>query len=331
MREQGYTDFSLKIHGKGKGPSDAIFEITNACPMSCPHCHLGHVRRAEELPTADAVAALDALKRGGAQWLAFSGGDPLARADFFTLYGHAAKQGFILTVFSSGALVGKREAREFGRIKPFNFEISYQAHDESLSRLTYGVPGALARVEKGIERLLKEGVNLTLKATLTRANFQYRNHIAERSRRLFGLETSFSTRLYSPEGKSGPCGLRVKPGEDAAFSKEPGISHSAGREKVFDCAATGGKTLTMDCEGNLHPCPLIRNSRISILSSGWQEKLGKALVELRRARYRKGDRCRHCADGKYCELCPGIAWLETGEIRARVQHFCEAAELRRGK
>ncbi len=329
MKERTYTAFSLAAHGKGTKPADAIFEVTNACPMRCPHCHLGLLRGEKELSTKDAMAALDALGRGGVQWLAFSGGDPLSRPDFFTLYEYAARLGFILTVFSSGALVGKKEARAFGRMKPFNLEISYLAHDEALSRRTYGVRGALARIEKGIKLLLDEGINLTLKATLTRLNFRYQEKIAERSRKLFGLETVFSTRLYSPERQCGPCGLRVTPSQDAAFSKVPGISHSARREDVFDCVVTGGKSLTVDCEGKMHPCPLIRNGRMSILKSGWQRELSRELAAFKRACYRKGDKCRHCPLGKYCELCPGIAWLETGDMRAAVPHFCEAAGMRK--
>src|SRR6185436_7285398 len=83
-------------HGAMNGGAPSLkrvyWEMTSACNLRCLHCRrLDVLDRAEpnELTTEEAKSFIDDLASFGRPILIFSGGEPLARKDFFDIAGFA--------------------------------------------------------------------------------------------------------------------------------------------------------------------------------------------------------------------------------------------------
>ena len=76
-------------------PMSLLLELTHRCPLQCPYCSnpLKLERAGDELGTADWCGVLDQAAALGVLQVHFSGGEPMARADFPDIVRHAAKLG----------------------------------------------------------------------------------------------------------------------------------------------------------------------------------------------------------------------------------------------
>src|SRR5690348_14825719 len=84
------------------------WEITCRCNLRCVMCYTDCFNTPEkirtELSTAEIFRIMDELREAGGTEICFTGGEPLARPDFFEIYERAILSGFLVTVFSNGTL-----------------------------------------------------------------------------------------------------------------------------------------------------------------------------------------------------------------------------------
>ena len=119
--------------------------------------------RKRELSTKEYFDVLDQLSETGCLWLCLSGGEIFARSDFFDIYEHAKKRGFIITLFTNGMLINERIADRLAELRPFSIEITlYGRTKETYEELTR-VPGSWAKCMRGIDLLLERKLPLKLK------------------------------------------------------------------------------------------------------------------------------------------------------------------------
>ncbi|MFT5173282.1 MAG: radical SAM protein with 4Fe4S-binding SPASM domain [Gammaproteobacteria bacterium] len=156
-------------------PLDASIELTHRCNLRCVHCYLGDQKeirqhRSDELSTDAFKALLDEMADAGTLNLTLTGGDPMVRKDFCTLYEYAVHKGFLITVFCDGALITPAVRKVFARYRPRKVEVSvYGATRETYESITQ-VAGSHARCMEGIEWLAKTGIKFTLKTVLMQHN-----------------------------------------------------------------------------------------------------------------------------------------------------------------
>ena len=99
-------------------PFLVVWDFTHKCNLSCKHCYSdsGAVKE-EELSTSQALAVVDQLADAGVTALAFSGGEPLTRKDFFEVARHAAYRGLYVSVASNGTLLTKENVQKLKQAK----------------------------------------------------------------------------------------------------------------------------------------------------------------------------------------------------------------------
>ncbi len=118
-------------------PFQAHFELTYRCNFDCVHCFVVQPPTRGELSTAEVKDALDQLRDLGTLHLVLSGGEPLTRPDFAELYVHAKRQGFLVTVFSNGALLKAPILELFRAYPPYKVEVSlYGATERTYQAVT---------------------------------------------------------------------------------------------------------------------------------------------------------------------------------------------------
>ena len=124
----------------------------------------------QELTTSEILRIMDELAEAGTLELCLTGGEPMARTDFFDIYDHAVRSGFLVTVFTNGTLMTEVHADRFAALPPHRIEISlHGATQETFERITQG-RGSHDRCLHAIRLLLDRHIPLVLKTTAMTLN-----------------------------------------------------------------------------------------------------------------------------------------------------------------
>jgi len=196
-------------------------EITARCNLNCRQCYIN-------LPAGDRTAAskelsfdeirdiVDEAVSLGALWCLVTGGEPLLRDDFLTIYLYLKRKGLMVTVFTNATLVSKEHIDLLKRFPPRDIEVSvYGVSPETYERITRR-PGSFAAFQQGLGLLLESGLNVRLKAMIMRSNLHEQHEIAQFCRQNCAISASipFSTSgmiaIRHETRRSYPKGSRLK-------------------------------------------------------------------------------------------------------------------------
>jgi len=155
-------------------PYSCQWEVTCRCNLRCVMCYTDCFNRPvairQELRTAEILRIMDELAEAGTLELCLTGGEPLARPDFFKLYEHAISCGFLVTVFSNGTLITEAHADRFAALRPYRIEIRLHGITRgTFERVTLG-EGSYDRCLQAIGFLLDRQIPLVLKSTAMTLN-----------------------------------------------------------------------------------------------------------------------------------------------------------------
>jgi len=200
---KGIEKYGIRVPFTPAGPFEIVWGFTYQCNLRCKHCYenAGGKKRLE-LSTEQAEQVLDILSKVagvGLSALSFSGGEPLARKDFFELAAYAKRRIPYVSIASNGTLITKDNAKRIKDAGVDYVEISIdgaspQVHDEFR-----GVPGAFERTIQGVKNCVEEGIDTCIATVLHRDNF------AE-TEKIIGLAMELDVRLmhfnYIPTGRA---------------------------------------------------------------------------------------------------------------------------------
>ena len=101
-----------------------IFEITPKCNFNCVHCYLHDHHCSDELSYGEIVEIIDILYEKEVLFITFTGGDIFTRKDFIDIYMYAKKKGFIIELYTNGALITNKLIEVFKKYPPLLVDIS---------------------------------------------------------------------------------------------------------------------------------------------------------------------------------------------------------------
>jgi Fe-coproporphyrin III synthase len=148
-----------------------MLHLTGRCNLECQHCYMdGSPRRREQLPYDWVVDSLRAAPDLGIASVFLTGGEPMLYSRFAELAAVAhSVEGLSTTVCTNATLVRPRDAE---LLAGFGFDVHVSIDGESAHHDSFrGFDGAFRRAERGVERLVTQGVPLTIVTTVTQANF----------------------------------------------------------------------------------------------------------------------------------------------------------------
>lgn len=103
------------VTGLASAPIFATWYSTRRCNLTCSHCFVEVIdadeQAPEELSTAQGKQLIDILVESEVYQLAFAGGEPLVRPDFFELAAYARGRGLTIQVSTNGLLLPGGAAR----------------------------------------------------------------------------------------------------------------------------------------------------------------------------------------------------------------------------
>jgi radical SAM protein with 4Fe4S-binding SPASM domain len=294
--------------------------------------------RRAELSTQEYFNLLDELADLGCLWLCFTGGEIFARRDFFDIYEHAKKKGFLITLFTNGILIDERVADRLAEMPPFVIEITlYGRTKETYEELTR-IPGSWDKCMRGIRLLLARNLPLKLKTVAVSINKHEVLDMRAFAEDL-GVDFKFDA-MMNPriDCSSAPLSVRLTPTDvlDLDYRDERRIPEfrRLGKElmpvketpTLYDCGG-GVHSWALDPYGNLTICVLSHYDNFNIRQMNFAEAWD-GLMAVRRKPITRPTKCTKCALKTLCGMCPANGELENGDPEAPVDFLCHVAHLR---
>jgi len=167
----------------GVNPLMFYYEITQACDLVCKHCRASAQENpaADELVTLQSLALLDQVATFPRKpTVVFTGGDPLKRADLFTLIKHAVSLGLQTALTPSATPLATKAALEKAKSAGIGaFGISLDGPDAATHDAFRGFEGSFEKTLEMLESARSLGVPVQVNTSITKRNYRKIDAIAE--------------------------------------------------------------------------------------------------------------------------------------------------------
>ena len=339
-------------------PFSFELEITARCNNDCRHCYINlsagdRVAKDKELSFGEIKEIVDEAVSLGALWCLITGGEPLLRNDFSSIYWYLKKRGLLVSVFTNATLITEEHARLFQKYPPRELEISvYGVIQETYEQVTRR-PGSFAAFMRGLALLLESGVKVRLKAMALRSNLHEMPEIArfcrEKTKDYFRLDPFLHLRYDGNQERNEDIrSERLSPEEIAALERSDpqrleALQNNCGRliasdssfpncNHLFHCGA-GNDSFSLSYDALLRLCSslwhpdCVYDLKKGTLKEAWQIFIPQ-VREMRSNRREFLGECLGCPIVNLCMWCPARAHLETGGMDTPVDYFCRVAHAR---
>ncbi len=160
----------VPVPRKPAGPV-VIWNLIRRCNLNCKHCYSTSTDTdfKGELTTSEALDVLAQLKAAHVPALILSGGEPLLRADLYTIASRAREMGFHLSLSSNGTLL---HAAHAARLAASGFDyvgVSLDGMQDTHDRFRRS-GDAFRRALAGLRAAHRAGLRVGVRMTLTEEN-----------------------------------------------------------------------------------------------------------------------------------------------------------------
>lgn len=333
-------------------------EITARCNNDCSHCYINlptgdQKTKKEELSLEQISSIADQAVKMGALWCLITGGEPLLREDFFDIYTTLKKKGLLVSVFTNACLVTQKHADFFKKYPPRDIEVTVYGVTKETYEKVSRKPGSFDAFMRGLDILLKTGVRVRFKAMAIRSNVRELPEISkfcrERTKDYFRFDPQLHLRYdHNPDRNELIKSERLSPEEVVAIERADDERFGAlkkgcdklinpefeqhGCDHLFHCGAGNG-SFNVSYDGYFRLCASLWNKdclydlKKGTLKEAW-EKFVPKVRDMRSHRKEFLEKCKKCSIINLCLWCPAHTDLETGEMDAVVNYFCQLAHAR---
>jgi len=152
-------------------PFLVVWDFTHKCNLRCKHCYSNSGEPdPDELTTEQALNVVDQLADAHVTALAFSGGEPITRKDFFEVAKHASERGLYVSLASNGTLLTKEVAAKLKQAGVNYVDISIDGATAKTHDEFRGVPGAYDRAVAGLKNCVEANICACIATTVGKNN-----------------------------------------------------------------------------------------------------------------------------------------------------------------
>ena len=153
-------------------PFLVVWDFTHMCNLQCQHCYQDAQKALpDELSTDEAKHLIDELSAAGVVAVAFSGGEPLMRRDFFEIAAYAHEHALYVALASNGTMITPDVAKKLRDAGVDYVEISIDGMDAASHDAMRGIDGAFDRAITGIRNCVAVGIYSCIATTVTQQNY----------------------------------------------------------------------------------------------------------------------------------------------------------------
>jgi len=335
-------------------PLSVHFDLTYRCNERCVHCYLDHEDYGE-LSTAEVERVLEELAAAGTLFLTLSGGEIFLRHDLERILATARRLHFDVSLKTNALLLTQQRAARLRELGVRRVQISIYSDEPAVHDAITKVPGSLERSLAAIPLLRAAGIQVKLACPLMKQNLTaYRGvmALAEKHGAGYILDLTITPMI---DGSTGPVQHRVDAGALLPVLQDPAL-HSCGRmapgetdRELSPGLSAMGSSVSSGIESDAYedlPCSAGHNTcyispygevtacvqlplsagnvRQESFQSIWHG--GAGLERVRAVRESQLPLCAKCGIRRFCERCPGLAWMEGGDLLGAYERACELAE-----
>lgn len=156
-------------------PVSGTFELTPRCNLNCRMCYI-HMSPDEQCSCGKELTTQQWLDIGkqaveaGMVYLLLTGGEPLLRPDFLTIYMDMVRRGVKVSVNTNGSCINQEIADCFRRYPPEQVNITLYGASAETYRELCGVASGYEAARNGVRLLKEAGVQVNLNTTFTTCN-----------------------------------------------------------------------------------------------------------------------------------------------------------------
>jgi radical SAM protein with 4Fe4S-binding SPASM domain len=316
-------------------PLHVAWEITRRCNAHCVHCSSSagpEVQALQEYSTADALQLIDQLAEAGVRVLAFSGGEPLLRADLPALIRYAAQRGLTTNVCTNGSLLDDAMALRLKEAGLNSVTVSLDGACAETHDNLRQYPGLFDLAVNAIRTLVKQGHRVGISFTPTISNYQQAAQVVQLAHSL-GTD-SVCLSQYIPTGR-GTRNLMLAPAQlgDLAHDVLELRARYARRMQVHchDChvalllppeeqkdykgCGAGTATAGICADGTVTPCVFMPNGVGNLRSASFREiwENSPLLHSMRDRDQLQAGNCGACRFKLICGGCRAAAMAIHGD------------------
>jgi radical SAM protein with 4Fe4S-binding SPASM domain len=168
---RSFSYFGVKRPMSLSAPFLVVWDFTHRCNLACKHCYSdsGAVQE-EELSTEQALRVVDQLADAGVTALAFSGGEPLTRKDFFQIARYASDSGLYVSLASNGTLLSKENVQKIKEAKVNYIDVSIDGASAKTHDDFRGVPGTFDKAIEGLKNCVEADLCVCIATTVGKNN-----------------------------------------------------------------------------------------------------------------------------------------------------------------
>jgi len=308
--------------------------LTNFCNLDCIHCYIKDDNcnnRHEELNTKEIFNILEQMKDAGVVYLNLSGGEPLFRKDFKDIYLFAKKKNFAIIVMTNATLITKDLIELFKKYPPLMLEISsYGATKDTYESVTR-TPGSFVKFNKAIRLLKNSGIKVVLRFITMKNNYK-EAAMAEIFAKKMGMRYKCSYNIYlrldGDKAKNAVIKNQRLNAEETVdlFNIMQEDLNEFYSSKLPECGSVAGCGAAsigcfVDSKGMLMPCYYLAKPSVSLRETNFK-KAWKSIALAKSPIIEKQKVCKDCQHMVYCNWCPGISYLETGNTEKKIEYLC---------
>ncbi len=199
---KSFIHFGIKKPISIYAPFLVVWDFTHKCNLSCKHCYSNSGAAVQpELTTKEAISVVDQLADFGVTALAFSGGEPLSRKDFFEVASHAAKRGLYVSVATNGTLLTEENVKKLKQAKTNYVEVSIDGATAQTHDSFRGVSGAFDKAVAGLKTCVEADLCACIATTATKSNLAEMSGILDLAEEIGAARFTYFNFIPTGRGK----------------------------------------------------------------------------------------------------------------------------------
>lgn len=352
MAEKSIKEYVFRKGAANRVPVSGTFEITSRCNLDCKMCYV-HMSPEEQAKIGQELTAKEWIQIGkeavknGMIYLLLTGGEPLLRPDFLTIYTELVQMGLLVSINTNATLITPEIVSHFQKYRPEKVNITlYGMSDDTYGNLCGNCHG-FERAVRGIRMLKEAGIRICLNTTFTKLNVKDMDAIVEFAKEE-GIPIRMAAYIFPPvrnghetedvylnakeQGIAAAHFDQLTLEPDKFLSRQKYIQSSIDKDEILsietegtDCrpsACMAGKgAFWISWDGNMYPCGMLPDYSVNIRNIGFQQAW-KETVDLTSTILLPAE-CTNCKYKKICSSCAAVAQSVNGATNQVPKDLCE--------
>lgn len=312
----------ITVQGKRKIiPSSVLVEVCYTCNENCLHCCLdNHSNGGLTLEQYNNL--FDQMVEAGTFYIILTGGEPFTRPDFMEIVRSARKRRLSVTIFTNATLLTEKQITDLHSLYVDEIHVSIYSATPSIHDSITRVSGSFVKSVGAIKKMVATGITVRIKCPLMNMTAGGIKEIKELGKEL-GVNIQYSMIItVRNNGNFDTHQYRLRSDQLSAVLSDPDVIAQSTEPIYFkenldcipcDTVFNGG---AIDPEGNVYACNQLRIIGGNILTRPlieiWKES--PIFIGLREIRLDNLKDCAICELFQHCTRCPGLAYLEDGDM-----------------